>query len=104
MSTPYDPVPDGFEHATVTADGVDLHAVIGGSGAPLLLLHGRPQTWRAWRHVMPVLAEQGYRIIAPDLRGLGDSTRAPGGYDKDTQAEDLRPLPHRLWTGPSTPS
>ncbi|MEV1169158.1 alpha/beta hydrolase [Nonomuraea sp. NPDC049784] len=108
MNTPHDsapdpvsgrvggPVPDGFEHTIVTANGVDLHAVIGGSGAPVLLLHGWPQTWRAWRHVMLILAEHGYRVIAPDLRGLGDSTRAPGGYDKDTQAEDMRALLHRL--------
>lgn len=96
MNTPYDSAPDGFEHTTVTANGITLHAVIGGSGAPVLLLHGWPQTWRAWRHVMPILAEHGYRVIAPDLRGLGDTTRAPGGYDKDTQAEDMRALLHRL--------
>ncbi|TDC01542.1 alpha/beta fold hydrolase [Nonomuraea longispora] len=72
MSAPYGQAPDGFEHTAVTANGITLHAVIGGSGAPVLLLHGWPQTWRAWWHVMPILAQHGYRVIAPDLRaGFG---------------------------------
>ncbi|MET9914809.1 alpha/beta hydrolase [Streptomyces sp. NPDC006476] len=86
------PLPDGFESITVTANGTRLHAVVGGSGAPVLLLHGWPQTWRAWRHLMPALAAHGYRVVAPDLRGLGASDRPPSGYDKDTQAEDMREL------------
>ncbi|NBE93253.1 alpha/beta hydrolase [Nonomuraea sp. KC401] len=96
MSTPYGQAPDGFEHTAVTTNGITLHAVIGGSGAPVLLLHGWPQTWRAWRHVMPILAQHGYRVIAPDLRGLGHSSHAHDGYDKDGQAEDMRALLHRL--------
>ncbi|WP_413810930.1 alpha/beta fold hydrolase [Streptomyces sp. OE57] len=86
------PLPDGFESITVTANGTRLHAVVGGSGAPVLLLPGWPQTWRAWRHLMPALAAHGYRVVAPDLRGMGASSRPPSGYDKDTQAEDMREL------------
>lgn len=86
------PLPDGFESITVTANGTRLHAVVGGTGAPVLLLHGWPQTWRAWRHLMPTLAAHGYRVIAPDLRGTGASSRPPSGYDKDTQAQDMREL------------
>ncbi|MEO3876260.1 hypothetical protein ABGB18_46475 [Nonomuraea sp. B12E4] len=68
------PVPDGFEHTAVTANGITLHAVVGGSGAPVLLPHGRPQTWRAWRHVLPILAEHGYRVIgAPSRTGTVDA-------------------------------
>lgn len=89
-------LPRGFESTTVAANGTTLHAVVGGSGPPVLLLHGWPQTWRAWRHVMPALAQQGYRVIAPDLRGIGDSARPVGGYDKDNQAEDMRELLERL--------
>lgn len=86
------PLPDGFESITVAANGTRLHAVVGGSGEPVLLLHGWPQTWRAWRHLMPALAAHGYRVVAPDLRGTGASDRPPSGYDKDTQAEDMREL------------
>jgi pimeloyl-ACP methyl ester carboxylesterase len=96
--TPGDPMrdekllPDGFESITVPAKGTRLHAVVGGSGEPVLLLHGWPQTWRAWRHLMPVLAAHGYRVVVPDLRGTGASDRPPSGYDKDTQAQDMREL------------
>jgi pimeloyl-ACP methyl ester carboxylesterase len=86
------PLPDGFESITVAANGTRLHAVVGGSGEPVLLLHGRPQTWRAWRHLMPALAAHGYRVVAPDLRGTGASDRPPSGYDKDTQTQDMREL------------
>jgi len=53
-----------------------------------VLLHGWPSTWYEWRHVMALLAGR-YRVIAPDLRGLGDSSRPPAGYDKKTVAADL---------------
>src|SRR4051812_50016912 len=87
------PLPDGFESITVTANGTRLHAVVGGSGAPVLLLHGWPQTWRAWRPLMPVLAAHGHRVIAPDLRGTGGSDRPPSGDDKDTHAGAGGPRP-----------
>lgn len=55
-----------FRHHTAMVNGVRLHYVIGGQGDPLVLLHGWPQTWYEWRHVMPALAER-FTVIAPDL-------------------------------------
>ena len=75
---------------------VMLHYVTAGSGEPVVLLHGWPQTWYEWRHVIPALAAK-YRVIAPDLRGLGDSSRPLAGYDKRTVANDVwRLLSERL--------
>jgi pimeloyl-ACP methyl ester carboxylesterase len=87
--------PDEFEHRNASLDGVRLHYVIAGDGPPLVLLHGWPQTWYEWRHVIPALAEE-YTVIAPDLRGMGDSDRPLTGYDKRTVADDVRALVHRL--------
>lgn len=55
-------------------NGIQLHYVRGGQGDPIVLLHGWPQTWYEWRHVMPVLAKN-YTVIAPDLRGFGYSSK-----------------------------
>jgi pimeloyl-ACP methyl ester carboxylesterase len=67
---------------------VMLHYVTAGEGPPVVLLHGWPQTWWEWRRVMPALAQR-YTVIAPDLRGLGDSSRPAGGYDKKSVADDI---------------
>ena len=67
---------------------VRLHYVTMGAGFPIVLLHGWPQSWYEWRHIMPALAAK-YRVIAPDLRGLGDSSRPLTGYDKKTVANDI---------------
>lgn len=75
-------------HAFAELDEVMLHYVTAGKGPPVVLLHGWPQTWFEWRHVMPALAEH-YTVIAPDLRGLGDSSRPLQGYDKQTVARDI---------------
>lgn len=72
---------------------VTLHYLAAGEGEPVVLLHGIPQSSHEWRYVMPQLAER-YRVIAPDLRGLGDSSRPPGGYDKKTIARDIWSLVH----------
>jgi pimeloyl-ACP methyl ester carboxylesterase len=72
---------------------VVLHYVRAGQGEPVLLLHGWPQSWYCWHKIMPALSER-YSIIAPDLRGLGDSSRPLDGYDKATIAEDIRKLLH----------
>src|SRR6185369_3465773 len=72
-------------------DGVTLHYRRAGQGEPVVLVHGIPQTSHEWRYVMPRLAEK-YTVIAPDLRGLGDSTRPPGGYDKKTLGADIAAL------------
>lgn len=77
-----------FSHHYAELGEVMLHYVTAGSGPPLVLLHGWPQTWYEWRHVIAPLAKH-YTVIAPDLRGLGDSSRPPTGYDKKTVANDI---------------
>jgi pimeloyl-ACP methyl ester carboxylesterase len=77
-----------FEHHYAEIGEVMLHYVTLGSGPPVVLLHGWPQTWYEWRLVMPKLAER-FTVIAPDLRGLGDSSRPLAGYDKRTVANDV---------------
>lgn len=77
-----------FEHDHARLGDVTLHYVSAGAGDPVVLLHGWPSTWYEWRHVMPLLATR-HRVIAPDLRGLGDSSRPDAGYDKKTIAADL---------------
>ncbi|MEU6403338.1 alpha/beta hydrolase [Streptomyces sp. NPDC046985] len=88
------PVPDlplqdleGFTHRWVDADGVRLHAVDGGqpNGSAVVLLAGFPQTWWAWRKVMPSLADR-FRVLAIDLPGQGHSARPDGSYDTHTVA------------------
>lgn len=84
-----------FKHDSREVTGARLHYVTAGAGDPVLLLHGWPQTWYAWRHVIPRLATR-YSVIAPDMRGFGDSSKPAGGYDKMTVARDLRELVHAL--------
>ena len=82
-----------LSHHYADLGDVQLHYVTAGAGFPVVLLHGWPQSWYAWRHVMPELATK-YRVIAPDLRGLGDSSRPLEGYDKKTIADDIWRLLH----------
>ncbi|MEA1677124.1 alpha/beta hydrolase [Nitrospirillum sp. BR 11163] len=83
-----------FRHGLATVDGVRLHYVEGGDqGAPpVLLIPGWPQSWYAWRHVMPLLADAGRRVVAVDPRGFGESDRPAGGYDLGTAAADMHGL------------
>ncbi|MFD9733258.1 alpha/beta fold hydrolase [Umezawaea sp. NPDC059074] len=80
-----------FTHEFADVDGVRMHYVKGGTGKPLVLLHGWPQSWYEWRGIMPQLAEQ-YTVYALDLPGLGDSTGSPSGYDKRTLARYVHGL------------
>src|SRR5262245_47643794 len=85
-------LPDGFAD-TFSSRFVDigelrLHAVIGGEGPPLLLIHGWPQAWYAWRMLMPTLARD-FELIAVDQRGMGLSDKPKDGYDTATLANDL---------------
>jgi pimeloyl-ACP methyl ester carboxylesterase len=82
---------DTFSSRYVDTGELHLHAVIGGDGPPLLLIHGWPQTWYAWRLVMPALAES-FAVIAVDQRGIGLSDRPRDGYDVGTLAGDLAAL------------
>ncbi len=89
------PFDRSFTHHTAIANGVNLHYVIGGSGAPILLWHGFLETWYCWRKVMPTLAQK-YTVIAPDMRGYGDSDKPQSGYDARTLAEDFHELTEHL--------
>jgi pimeloyl-ACP methyl ester carboxylesterase len=100
LSTPEGPgsvsgapdLPPGFAD-TFTSQFVDtgqlrMHAVVGGEGPPLLLVHGWPETWYAWRNLMPGLARD-FEVIAVDQRGIGLSDKPPDGYDVGTVARDM---------------
>ena len=84
-----------FESRHAEVNGIDLHYVIGGQGDPLLLLGGWPQTWWAFRKIMPSLAQQ-FQVIAVDLRGMGSSGKPESGYDKKTMAADILALARHL--------
>ncbi|CAH2407936.1 alpha/beta fold hydrolase [Mesorhizobium escarrei] len=86
---------DIFTSRYVDVGGLRLHAVVGGKGPPLLLVHGWPQTWYQWRLVMPVLARD-FQVIAVDQRGIGLSDKPKSGYDAGTQAKDLVSLMEAL--------
>jgi pimeloyl-ACP methyl ester carboxylesterase len=75
--------------------GTRIHYVTAGEGPrTAVLLHGFPQTWWAWRRVIPKLAQAGFRVVVPDYRGAGHSSHPPSGYDKRTMAGDIHRLLH----------
>jgi len=73
--------PNGFSNKYAIVNGVKLHYVIGGHGTPLMLVHGFPQNWYMWNRLLPELSKR-FTVIAPDLRGVGESDKPRGGYDK----------------------
>ena len=79
---------DTFTSRRIDTGQVTLHAVVGGDGPPLLLVHGWPETWYAWRLLMPALAKD-FAVIAVDQRGMGLSDKPMSGYDTRTLAGDL---------------
>jgi len=80
---------DGVSHRTVRARGLDFHVAEAGSGEDAVLcLHGWPQHWYEWRHLMPALADR-HRVLALDLRGFGWSDAPPDGYEKENLADDV---------------
>lgn len=91
---------DRFTHEFAQVDDMRMHYVTGGEGPPLVLLHGWPQSWSAWRGIMPELAKR-HTVYAVDLPGLGDSQGSPTSYDKATLARYLHTLlDDRLGLGP----
>lgn len=84
-----------FSHHIASVNGIQLHYVIGGHGDPIVLLHGWPETWYAWHNIMPALSKN-HTVVAPDLRGLGDSSKPVSGYDGKTIAEDIHQLVTQL--------
>jgi len=83
------PQVDGVSHRTVRARGLDFHVAEAGSGDDVVLcLHGWPQHWYEWRHLMPALADR-HRVLALDLRGFGWSDAPRDGYEKENLATDV---------------
>ena len=78
----------GVEHRWIDAGGLRMHVAEAGDGPPLVLLHGWPQHWWAWREVIPALARD-FRVLAVDLRGAGWTDAPPDGYEKEQLATDV---------------
>jgi pimeloyl-ACP methyl ester carboxylesterase len=83
-----------LEHRHVDVGGVRLHVVEAGSGPLVVLLHGFPEFWYSWRHQIPALADAGFRVAAPDMRGynLSDKPRGLAAYSGEALAGDVRGL------------
>lgn len=91
----------GVRHARAFANGILQHFVIAGErdDAPVvLLLHGWLGTWYAWRKAIPLLSGE-YTVVAPDMRGLGDTDKPESGYDAETMARDVRTLLETIGLG-----
>jgi haloacetate dehalogenase len=91
---------EGFERRSIETTGATINVVTGGSGAPVLLLHGCPQTHVLWHKIAPRLAQE-FSVVAPDLRGYGDSSKPPDGenhygYCKRATAHDQVEVMARL--------
>ena len=83
---------ESWTHGDAVTNGVRLHYVEQGEGPLILLLHGFPEHWYSWRHQIGPLAEAGFRVVAPDLRGYNLSQKPRGGYDIKTLTTDVRGL------------
>lgn len=81
-------LPAGLSHEYADLGDVKLHYVTGGKGPAMVFLHGWPQTWYMWRDILPAMMQK-YRVVAVDMRGLGDSSRPTGGYDTKTVSQDI---------------
>ena len=81
-------VPAGFTEETLPLGETNLYVVSGGEGPAIILLHGFPEDWSAWRHMMPTLAED-HTVFAPDLRGLGGSTTTSEKFDAASTSADI---------------
>ena len=96
-----------FRSETAVVNGVRLHYWIGGNpnGRPVLLWHGFLGTAYSWHKVMPLLAEAGFSILVPDMRGYGDSDKPPGteGYDARALSEQFRELVRQTGFGSEKP-
>ncbi|WUV50986.1 alpha/beta hydrolase [Nocardia vinacea] len=88
-------IPTDVRHHFVQIGGLRIHYAEAGAGEPLILLHGWPQHWWEWRHVIAPLAQR-YRVICPDIRGLGWSEGSGDGYTFERLARDLVELLDRL--------
>jgi pimeloyl-ACP methyl ester carboxylesterase len=92
---PTEALPTGFTEKTADVDGVKIAYKIGGNGPLVILLHGYAETSHMWLPLLPQL-QSSHTVIAPDLRGFGDSSRPATGYDKKNMAQDIHELVHQL--------
>ncbi|MDQ2746598.1 MAG: alpha/beta hydrolase, partial [Acidobacteriota bacterium] len=101
------PIIEGFKSATAEVDGTKIHYRLGGdeNGQPVLLWHGFLTTGYDWHKVMPLLAEAGFAVTVPDMRGYGDSDKPEGtdGYDARSLAEEFRRLVKQIDFGSKKP-
>ncbi|NUY81494.1 alpha/beta hydrolase [Flavobacterium sp. MAH-1] len=93
-TTPAAP-PKGFKSDFAQVNGVRIHYVIGGQGEPLVLVHGFGQNWYMWNRILPELSKH-FTVIAPDLRGVGESGKPESGYEKKNMAKDIHELVSQL--------
>lgn len=99
------PILTGVQHRFVELDnGVTIHVADAGpaDGPPVMLVHGFPQSWWEWRHLIDPLAADGYRVLCPDLRGAGWSSAPPDRYRKTDMADDLAGVIDQLGVKPVT--
>ncbi|MBV9711063.1 MAG: alpha/beta hydrolase [Ktedonobacteraceae bacterium] len=78
-----------WQHRDIITNGIRMHYVTQGTGPLIVLLHGFPEFWYCWRHQILFLAEQGYTVVAPDLRGYNDTDKPRKGYDVATLLRDV---------------
>ncbi len=87
-----DTIAETWEHHEITTNSIRMHYVTQGQGPLVLLLHGFPEFWYSWRFQIPFLAGQGYRVVAPDLRGYNETEKPRKGYDIPTLLRDIAGL------------
>jgi pimeloyl-ACP methyl ester carboxylesterase len=87
--------PSNFKSAMAHVNGINIHYMVGGTGEPLVLVHGFGQNWYMWNRLLPELSKH-FTVIVPELRGIGESDKPEGGYDKKTMASDIHELVKQL--------
>ncbi|HEY4386400.1 MAG TPA: alpha/beta hydrolase [Ktedonobacteraceae bacterium] len=78
-----------WQHRDLITNGIRMHYVTEGTGPLIVLLHGFPEFWYSWRQQIPYLAQRGYQVVAPDLRGYNESDKPRTGYDIPTLLRDI---------------
>ena len=81
-----------WQHRELSTNGIRMHYVTQGEGPLIVLLHGFPEFWYSWRLQIPFLADLGYTVVAPDLRGYNETEKPPTGYDVPTLLRDIAGL------------
>src|ERR1700737_2112841 len=87
-----------IEDRFAEVNGIRMHYLVAGKGDPVILMHGYAQNGHMWRPTMRELAKT-HLVVAPDLRGFGDTTKAESGYDKKSMAVDVHELAKKLGLG-----